>query len=1392
MSDSENTPRPRRSGRERKIISRLGEDGGLSDSQTRKRKRSVLSDTDATGDESELTALSEIDNEEPEEEPEPEIESDRDDAYKAPTYKAAHTNGKRVPKQKAPKKPRLVAPKERKRKSKKAVPFDITQVAADMTIKNDNALFNSILNPASALQTTVEDFLSSFAQTPNHSLADLMNCVLRCCGCNDSVDQDQVVDYDGIVDALETFTEGMRNDDSPVYPLTSKLPAFKRFRKSMGEFLERLVKSAAEAGVLHDSDLLPTILPWVVAMSSSALRNFRHTATSIALEIETALCDVASAVDQEVEIVQRQIDGERKKKGKAAGAGRDKVLEAKRNEVKERKAKIVEFIKEFFDSVFVHRYRDLDPSIRSDCVQALGQWFLKYSAYFLDGLNLRYIGWLLNDSVTTVRLAAVKALGALYAKKDFSISLSHFTDRFKSRLVEMAIGDIDIGVRVATIGLLRNIDRLEEHEKDKLCLMAFSGEPRVRKAISIFVKGIWEEEVEERMVGQPNTARMLKRVGIKVLASLLVKWSQALDQVASDPDSQSQSQSQGDSHGQIKEISWLVNAADQRGRMAMIVEALSDEIDVIGDWKSLLEHLLLDHSAEGETTVQKKGKKKQAPSNTNSDETAEEVSRLTEEEEGVMLEVLTAVLRIESGDAKNNKEGDEAVNAEITRALIEALPKLFAKHQTDEGRISEVLLIPQCMALDMYLEMRLVPAYEALWDAVQKQFVTHSSPTTLAHAAATIHHMLNVTALSKTNATKIAELEDDLSSSLRDVVSSKEELEVTTFDDDELIALTGVCSRLAVLIQYKDMVSWMEENEDGKQASIWEILRAIAERGKLGYKEEEYLIVQILDVLVMHVTWKVDAIPQGTTYSQDDDRFCERLRQQRDALIEIFTEYVVGNSSNACESVKRTAFHHLLNFHILFSSPEESGPYHILLTRSDLKLSLTDEAQYRLAGFVQSEIERYAEELADERPRTTKENLADTDNSDDEVVSVPKKGKGKGKKSQKNADGKGKPAAESADLPRLTRASLEREYAFNSISSTFLRAVRGHTFNVRHCGILLAHYGRLDPIFDSCMKLIVDVLKEEGMFKGNGEVVVSVVLQALRDSFTLFLDDIEPDETHTLALAKILAGCFVIRGPQLSIIRRLDAKFVVDLHLTALSWVVKQIASYQTSSNKRMRNKTIIYFRVLIPFLATIKSQDALKIKAHLDQIIAQAKFEIPPNSKIWEPYRAYEKRLTAALMKDKSRATKQRKEPGVNGVSDAEQTEATGLSASENEADRPPPSQRRGPHPRPRPTQRSNAPANGISLPDDDFSLNFDPNAPPPQLFSPTALSELTPSVAGSNQEFEDDKPPTTTQDDTNDAMEVDQELAQINNTPTQKRVSDVAEPSSDLPTFKSRRKRF
>jgi hypothetical protein len=50
---------------------------------------------------------------------------------------------------------------------------------------------------------------------------------------------------------------------------------------------------------------------------------------------------------------------------------------------------------------------------------------------------------------------------------------------------------------------------------------------------------------------------------------------------------------------------------------------------------------------------------------------------------------------------------EDAVVSDITRALIKSLPRLFAKHQTDEARIAVVLSIPLLMNLDLYLEMRM-------------------------------------------------------------------------------------------------------------------------------------------------------------------------------------------------------------------------------------------------------------------------------------------------------------------------------------------------------------------------------------------------------------------------------------------------------------------------------------------------------------------------------------------------------------------------------------------------------------------------------------------------------------------------------------------------------------
>ena len=47
----------------------------------------------------------------------------------------------------------------------------------------------------------------------------------------------------------------------------------------------------------------------------------------------------------------------------------------------------------------MHRYRDIDPNIRTSCIESLGVWVLSYPSLFLQDLYLKYLGWTLNDKV---------------------------------------------------------------------------------------------------------------------------------------------------------------------------------------------------------------------------------------------------------------------------------------------------------------------------------------------------------------------------------------------------------------------------------------------------------------------------------------------------------------------------------------------------------------------------------------------------------------------------------------------------------------------------------------------------------------------------------------------------------------------------------------------------------------------------------------------------------------------------------------------------------------------------------------------------------------------------------------------------------------------------------
>ncbi|KAJ7135430.1 hypothetical protein C8R43DRAFT_1020987 [Mycena crocata] len=1221
------------------------------------------------------------------------------------------------PKRKTKQSPTAKKPRKTRKPKDAEDAFDPQQAAKESKINADNPLFNAILNPAAALQSTAEDFLESLDESPGLAQAELINLVLRACGCNETLDADQVVDYDGIVDALDEFSEGLKKEQAPsAYPLTSKLSIFKKFRKSLHEFLERLVTAAASLGSLYTSDLIPTLQSWVIAMSSSQIRSFRHTATVIALELEGALCDVAAAVEKEAEVIARQREGA-KKRAKAPAVLRDKTVEAKAAETRVRRDKLKEFIKDFVDGVFVHRYRDLDPVIRAECTLALGVWFTKHPAHFLDATYLRYIGWVLSDNATPVRIAALRALEGVYAQPDYAPQVHHFTERFKGRLLEMAAQDAEPAVRVATLGVLENLGAtaLEEEEREQVALCIFDVEPRVRRAVGGFVRACWEELVDERLVGRPGvvTDDDRGRAGVKALGAVLVRWGALLDNMHNAEEEEDTTDDGQSRSSKRKEANVVISTTqhERLGRAGLVVEALWDDVDAVSDWNVILDVLLLDHSSAEDTGAPSRRGKVNGKAKASEEGLVDEAWRLEEEEETVLIELLVASLNQAKVSAK---KGDEDVTNEITRALIKGLPRLIVKYQTDQNRIANVLTIPTLMNLDLYLEMRMLTGYASLWDDIMKQFLSHSAPNVLRVAADAIQHLMAATSLSNANSGKILELEDELSSALRDAVAGRDEIEVAGFDEDEIIALGALCTRLVMLYGCRDLTAWMEEDEGGKQSSAWNIVSALVERGRLGYKEEAFMITQAIELLDKHLLWqarRLRAEEDSADPTPDELRIREKIKDQRDSFLEKLVEYAVGTQSNTAEAVTRTAFMCLVNVHILF------GP------AQNMAIPIDDEVQFRCAGYVQAEIERYADALAepdegeqvedDDDDEKENDSGDDADNPGDEGRKKDK-GKARGPRAKKPAVKEVNPNSPS---------QLLNEYSFLELIVTFLRAIKSGVLHVRHTAILLAHYGRLGATIDPFAKLIMEILREEGMANENGDAVVVVITQALREAFTLVLDGIVSDESNVIQLAKQLAPTFILRGAHLAVLKKLDAQYIVQIHTMSLSWIAKRIAAYETNSNKKALRVAITFFKALVPLLTVLQSRDAMKIKAHMDQVFAQAKVEISATSKVWEPQRAYEKRLAAIMSKDKAPGVKGRKAKANKGDANALSEDETDLSEVEKmveERDTPP-------VPRPRPRPRRLPKEKEATDENDDGGDQAGPSSPDPMTPKPRPRAKAT-----------------------------------------------------------------
>ena len=770
------------------------------------------------------------------------------------------------------------------------------------------------------LDDVAADWTARWERNNREAMCDMINLVIKCTGCNTQVDVHDIEDQDNVPSRLGDIQEEYQALKPTDYPLISKAKGSASFRSKLCDFFTKLISTCHEAGLLYsDLALLENIEVWVHTMSSSTLRPFRHTATVIALTIGNKLCTVAADIAENAARTVRLKEGEQKKK--SVNKERVRALEAQVAEGERRRAQVLESMGNLLDAVFVHRYRDVDPKIRLECVTALANWIMTLPDVYFDGLHLRYLGWVLSDPSAPTRAEVIKQLGKLFKNKDNAPRLRTFTEKYRERIVEMAVEDSEVSVRAATVELLdmiRKTGLLEPKDIDIVGGLIFDVEPRVRKAVAGFfaenINDLFDAIVED-FGGDEGLVETFGEEVEDDFDAPRASWlklkciAEALHSYDGEDDERDQRGTGGGGDALI--------ATGLDSRYAMAACTIYDGIPVAREWEVLAGYLLFDLSSTEQPLE-------------STDATLESRCKLDEKETTLLLELLNVAVKARLSEAveaetdkrghrtKAQKEASREIRENTALRLAKILPQLLKKFGSNPSTASAILRLGQILDLKIFQELRQdSTTYASLLDDINKQFLTHTDQGVLAEASTAILHARRFEDLEEVTESKVQELWDDTISTLRALVSSRQ--------DDDMSELCNTVRRIANLASISDCVAVLDL--EGRPASkkkvnaqttasplslLMDLIRDPELDNAAGEEADETLISAVKAVLFYYM-WTVrslqTAIPSGTAIFKFPD-------------LALFTQSLETLADNrpAASPVRLVALGTILDIYTLFAT----------------------------------------------------------------------------------------------------------------------------------------------------------------------------------------------------------------------------------------------------------------------------------------------------------------------------------------------------------------------------------------------------------------------------------------------------------------------------------------
>ena len=749
-------------------------------------------------------------------------------------------------------------------------------------------------------------------------MCDLINLVIKCTGCDLQVDVHDIEDPDNAVSKLTDLQDEYQTQKYTDYPLISKAKGNASFRATMTGFFETLISTCHAAGLLYsDLAIIENVEVWVSTMSSSAIRPFRHTATVISLTIGNTLCAVAADVAENTAKTMRQKEGEQRKK--SVNKERVKSLEAKVAEGDRRRAQVVESLQAIFDTVFVHRYRDVDPKIRAECVIALGTWIVTLPEVYFEGIYIRYLGWVLSDTFAPTRAEVIKQLCKLFKNKENVARLRTFTERFRDRLVEMAVRDSEISIRAATVELLdmiRKTGLLEPDDIDTVGRLVFDTEPRVRKAVVGFfaenINDLFETTLEE-LGGEEGLVELLGEEVEDDYDSPRISWMM-LKCVAEALLSYDAEGEEDDSETRRVDGGMIATGADTRFTLA--AQTICEGIPEAKQWELIAGYLLYDFSIADQS---KEG----------ADATFKARCMLKEREEVLLLEILNVSVKnrlLEAVESETDKKGKKTkARKEESREIQESaalhlatvIPQLLKKFGSDSATASAVLRLEHVLNLEIFQELRQdSTTYASLLDDINKQFLTHADQNVLAEASSALLHAREFDDLEEVTGAKVQDLWDETISALRTLMNAG--------IGDNISDIRNTVRRIANLARVSDCIAVfdLEGRSNSKMKSnastmnLLSLLNNLIRDPELDPEagdEANEIIISATKALLFYYMWTVHSVQSAITSNEPIPSIADYIQLSQTLITFIETRH-------STSSVRLAATGTLLDLYTLFGT----------------------------------------------------------------------------------------------------------------------------------------------------------------------------------------------------------------------------------------------------------------------------------------------------------------------------------------------------------------------------------------------------------------------------------------------------------------------------------------